>query len=528
MAFTLAQTPAGIDVAYGPTIFTINYPEMTNTFFVLEVWDAFPAVGNAKLLATLHQSVNASKAAIFDIQTVLQSYVSVSKDDFDRLGRYVPTAQGGGPVDYPQPFGEDSPKIFTDATNESTIYYVRAGVTNATGTPPATYELSSGPFNVFSGIKPWYKRQFDKNDQGLRQDTFTPEVIGDAEGNYNCSFVSDISRPLSDNRDRLYIQDCGYAYPTAIVDNVIIGRHYVTSNDYATKSWINSVRIGNPAPESYVKGIDAFYYVMYNDTDELSNPVIPNFVANGGGPNTTWREGTAIAYPNYFTSIGTGPKNLENVYFTRKDGTAAEFNINDDDWTHYWVYPVVAQVDTLTPNQCSLTIEGANAYPLGEPQLYIKKELDCLDYNPVQISWLNSFGFRDQFVFRAKNTKTISSKKNTYHTPSYDPSAASWESDPEYRGETTYSSVNQVEFTANTGYISDNDAKTLQSLFTSPDVRAEIPAQLLNDLPGAGFASFEAVTVSNKSYTQKTYRKDKLFQYEVKFRLSHNIQSQQG
>lgn len=524
MAFTLAQTPAGIDAAYGPTIFTINYPEMTNTFFVLEVWDQAPAVGNSVLLATLHQSKNANNAAIFDIQTVLQSYVSVSKDDADRLGRYVPTTQSGST----QPFGSNQPKILSDATNESTSYYVRAGVTNSTSTSPESWNLSSGPYQVFSGVKPWWNRQFDKNDQGLPENFFTPEVIGDAEGIYNCTYVNDLSRPLSDNRDRLRIQDCGYAYPSAIGDNVMIGRHYVGLEDYATKSWINSVRLGNPAPESWVKGIDGFYIIMFDGTNELTNPVIPNFVANGGGPNTTWREGATLTHPYFFTTIGSGPKNLEHVYLTRKDGSSAEFEINDEDWTHYWIYPVVAQVDTLTPNQCSLTVEGANAYPLGEPQLYIKTEPDCLDYEPMQVSWLNRFGFRDQYTFRAKNTKKITTNKNTYHTPSYNPSAALWESDPEYRGETVYSSVNVPEFTATTGYISDVDAATLESLFTSPDVRAEIPTSLLNDLPGFLYASFEAIIITNKSYTQKTYRKDKLFQYEIKFRLSNNIQSQQG
>lgn len=521
MAFTLRQTPAAIDAVYGPTIFTLNYPEITTSFFVLEIWDGFPAIGNAVLLATLHQSVNENKSAIFDIQTVLQSYVTVSKDDFDRLGGYDATAA-------PQPFNSEQPKILSDAPNESTTYYIRAGNTNSTSISPTTWDLSSGPYQAFAGVKPWFDRQFDKTTNGLPQDRFTAEVIGDAEGIYNCSYVNDISQPLSDNRDRLLIQDCGYAYPSAITDNVVIGRHYVDVGDYATKSWINSVRIGNPAPESFVEGIDAFYVVVYNGTNELGNPIIPNIIANGGGPNTTFKEGVTTTYPYYFTSIGSGPKNLELVNITRTDGSSASFEIDDNPWTHYWIYPVVGQVSTLTPNQCSQTIENANIYPLGEPQLYIKKELDCLDYDPIQISWLNRFGFRDQYTFRAKNTKTITSERNTYYTPTYNPNAIEWVSDPEFRGETTYSMVNQVEFTATTGYISDVDAKTLESLFTSPDVRAEIPASLLNDYPGFSASAFEAVTITNKSYKQKTYRKDRLFQYEVKFRLSNNIQSQRG
>ena len=520
MAFTLEQSPAPIDAVYGPTIFTINYPEMTSAFFVLEVWDGTPALGGSTLLATLHQSVNASNAAIFDIQTVLQSYVTVSKDDADRLGGY--RAVGGT-----QPFGSNQPKILSDAINESTEYYIRAGVTNSTSISPETWNLSSGPFQAFNGVKQWWRRRFDKNDEGLQQDLFTAEVRGTEEAPANCSYVTDLARPLSDNRDRLYIQDCGYAYPAAITDNVVIARHYVTSNDYATKSWINSVRFGNPAPDAFVKGIDAFYVVMYNGTNELQNPIIPNVIANGGGPNTTYKQGTGLEYPYFFTTIGTGPKNLERVEYTPSTGSPSDqlFEINDEEWTHYWVYPVVGQVDDPF---CGSVVEGANVYPLGEPQLYIKKELACLDYDPIQVSWLNRFGFRDQFTFRAKNSKKITSNKNTYHTPSYNPSAALWESDAEYRGETVFNTTNTVEFTATTGYISDAEAATLESLFTSPDVRAEIPRSLLNDLPGYSFAAFEAVIVTNKSYTQKTYRKDRLFQYELTFKLSNNIQSQKG
>tara|TARA_R100000951_G_scaffold48959_1_gene41408 strand:+ start:74 stop:1639 length:1566 start_codon:yes stop_codon:yes gene_type:complete len=521
MAFTLEQTPAQIDACYGPTIFTLNYPEMSEAFFVMEVWDGFPAVGNSVRLATLHQSPNAEKAAIFDIQSILQSYVSVSKDDADRLGNY-------NAVSGPQPFGAEQPKILSGAANESTTYYIRTGVTEATGTDPSTWQLSAGPYQVFSGVKPWWNRQFDKNDQGLPEDRFTAEVVGNTVGTSNCSYVEDLAQPLSDNRDRLFIDDCGYAYPQAITDNVVIARHYVTSDDYKTKSWINSVRRGVSAPATFVKGIDAFYVVVYNGSNELGNPIIPNTVINGGGPNTTFKEGLTLAYPNYFTTIGTGPANLKEVFFTRTDDSSSIFEIDDTPWTHYWIYPVVGQVDTPSTNTCGQTIEGANVYPLGEPQLYIKKELDCLDYEPIQISWLNRFGFRDQFTFRAKNTKKITTTRNTYKTPNYNPNAAEWVSDPEFRGETTYSTSNVVEFTANTAYITDEQAATLETLFSSPDVRADIPYSLLNDQPGYLNASFEAVTITNKSYTLKTYRKDKLFQYEIKFRLSNNPQSQQG
>lgn len=515
MAISILQTPAEIDAVYGATIFTLNDPAITDPFFVIELWSGPPAVGASVLLATLYQSPNENDSAIFDVQHVLQSYVSVNKDDFDRLGLYCSTCT-------PLVWYQNTPKILSDATLESTKYYIRYGSTTAIGTAPSSWTGSSGPYEAFNGVKQYFDRTFD---QGLLQSNdFTAFVRGDSEGLYNCTQIVDVARPLSDNMDRLTVAETGLQAPSEVSTSLTCGRHYVTgSNTYKTKSWVNSIRLGSPVPLSAIKGIEAFRIAVFNGTNQVASEIIPNIVDNGAGPNLDPFDGLTTTYPYKFVSVGSGSDNLYRVEYQTTDiATPTIWALNSYTWTHYWIYPLVA-----TDDPCTNATGGYLLEPIGEPQLYIKKDIDCLDYSEVQVSWLNRYGFRDQFSFRKRHEKRVLTDKNTYYTNNYNPSAEEWDSDPEYRGETVYSSENTVEITVSTGYITDNQAKTLESLFTSPDVRLEVNPDFVV-IPGYDGSAFEAVIMVDKQYTEKTFRKDRLFQYEITFRLANKLKSQRG
>ena len=81
------------------------------------------------------------------------------------------------------------------------------------------------------------------------------------------------------------------------------------------------------------------------------------------------------------------------------------------------------------------------------------------------------------------------------------------------------------EFTAFTDYMTDDEAKYLQGLFTSPDVRVKLGSAYAP--VGYDLEWFGATVLSN-AYTEKTYRKDKLFQYDVRFKLANQLKSQRG
>ena len=86
-----------------------------------------------------------------------------------------------------------------------------------------------------------------------------------------------------------------------------------------------------------------------------------------------------------------------------------------------------------------------------------------------------------------------------------------------------FSQALQENFTAFTDFISDEEAIYLESLFTSPDVKVRF-----NEKPAPGKYEWVPVSLLSTSYTQKTSRKDKLFQYDIKFKRAHNLKSQRG
>ena len=75
-----------------------------------------------------------------------------------------------------------------------------------------------------------------------------------------------------------------------------------------------------------------------------------------------------------------------------------------------------------------------------------------------------------------------------------------------------------------TGYMSDEEAKYLEGLFNSPDVRVRLGM----NAPAGYDAYFFGCNVTSASWTEKSYRKDQLFQYEIRFKLANNLKSQRG
>jgi hypothetical protein len=91
------------------------------------------------------------------------------------------------------------------------------------------------------------------------------------------------------------------------------------------------------------------------------------------------------------------------------------------------------------------------------------------------------------------------------------------------RGTTVFSQTLPEEFSAFTGFVSDADALYLEGLFISADVKVRF-----DDAPGAERYQWVPVSLLSSAYEEKTVRKNQLFQYDIKFKLAHNIKSQRG
>ena len=495
---TLSQSPGDYNLAYGPNPVTLSTLTSGANKFVLQV----RTVGG-DILADIRQTANSEGNAIFDIQNILQSYVHVSPVNTEIIG-----------------VGNASPANLQDSTQEVEQYIIRIG--EETSGVVELRSVSYGPYNVIGGKKPWY-------DLTWGEGQYQGAINGD-DSNPACTNVYFNGRPLSDENDIFILGSDlttqGVAAPSSIGINTRVNVHDVYASDFHTVSYFNPIYQGLPTPASQAQGIEGFRITTYeSDGSQVDDIIIPNIVANGGGPNINYGDGTQPSNNTAIITGGFGPQNLNNfTYYTTPLATAT-FTL-DPAVAYYYVQTVA-----YNPATCMASFVGYADESLHYVQMYrifnrgtVFPQAGCLDYDHIQFSWLNSFGFRDYYTFTKKNVRSTNRKANNYLANTVDYNGTNYATSTGARGYTTYSQEIKEQFTASTGYMSDAEADYLEGLFNSPDVRV----RLGNSAPAGYEAYFFGCNVTSASWTEKSYRKDKLFQYDIKFKLANNVKSQRG
>ena len=494
---SMTQSPGSYNLAYGPNAVTLSTLTTGAQKFVLQVQTL-----GGDILADIRQTANTQGRAIFDIQNILQTYVHVSPINTEQLG-----------------LGSISPANLQGSLQEVERYILRIG--DETGGVVDLKATSYGPYEVIGGKKPWYDLMWAEGPYqgGIRGDDSNPP----------CTDVYSNGQPLSDNTQYILgseLTTMGVAAPSSIGVNTRVQIHDVFQDDLHTVSYFNALYTGGlPTPPTAAQGIEGFRITSYEiDGTAVDDVIIPNVVANGGGPNVAYGDGTQPVDNTLVITGGFGPQNLAN--FTYTDGPSTVTFTLDPAVAYYYVQTVA-----YTPGTCLATFTGYADESLHWVQMYrvygrgaAFNNSGCLDYDRIQFSWLNSFGFRDYYTFTKKNVRSTKRRANNFLANTADYNASLYATSTGARGYTTYSQEIQETFTAETGYMSDADADYLEGLFNSPDVRVRLG---LNGPPGYD-AYFFGCNVTSASWTEKSYRKDKLFQYEIKFKLANNVKSQRG
>lgn len=135
-------------------------------------------------------------------------------------------------------------------------------------------------------------------------------------------------------------------------------------------------------------------------------------------------------------------------------------------------------------------------------------DVDCYNGNPMSLGWQNQAGGWDFFNFTKKRVKSTKSKRESFYKD-----AGTWQTSTTFNpwsdvegGATTYMADNQRSIQLNTGWITDDESKLLESLFISEAVF------LLNpDNPDYS----TNVRLTDMSYTQKLSKNDGLIKYTI-------------
>ena len=481
MAVTVTQQPyRPFDMAYGANTITLNGITPSQQKYALQI----TVVGQSTPIADIRQSPNRYARAIFDIQNILQTQVQPSPNDIDGLH-------------YSLGFAQQNTRM--RIANGELVQYQIAYTTETNGQLDAAFTVSPIIYTTLGGSKEYWQVPYDEGAE------FIPIVDADAAG---CTDINYWARPLSDNTwtiadtetgDNLLTYQSGFSSPGGI------DVHNVYYKDQNTKSFWQSIqRVAGPYPANQaVQGIEAFQILQAQGDQIISTNTLYNTQSSGGGPNITTGQGLIPTGNFNVITLATGPANfpLGNLLPTT---------------THYYIVPVLYTPQTCAENQPLLMQEAA-----WRIQRYNILQKPCNDYDHIQFAWLNSEGFRDQFTFTKRNEKKINTKRNNFLKEVADFNDTRYIVDKQSRGFTTYSQTIKEDWTATSGYMNDEEAQLLESMFKSPSVNVRFST-------GEYANQWIPINLVSSSYTEKTYRKDRLFQYTVNYKLASNIKSQRG
>ena len=474
MAVTVIQTPNEVfDMAYGANPITLSgIDTIANADkYALRIY----IVGQTDPVADIRQTPNRIGRAIFDMQNILQSYVGPQYNQVDSQ------------------FVAGIPQTDRISLAGATLLEYQIAYATESGGVVSSFTTYPEIFTVIAGSKQYFQIPFDTNP-------YQPKISGDDTA-LPCSVIDRTAKPLSDNEftiaDELPAKSNNiYSSPGGI------DVHNVYRDDECTKTFYQKVeRSSTAAPNAAVQGIEAFYILQYSATSNsaIQTNIIPNTQNNGGGPNISLGQGTLISGGFQTLTIASGPKNL---MVPLNAATA-----------YYYIIPAVwgcpedpqSQIDVMT----------AAAW---KAQKYIINDEPCNDYPHVQFAWQNSYGYRDYFTFTKKVNHKTKTKNNNFLKGAADYNSANYSVDLQDRGYTTYSQKIENMFEVQSGYMKDQEAELLKHLYQSAEVKVRF-----SEGPYAN--QWVPVIITNTSYNEKTYRKDRLFQYTVNFRLASNIKS---
>jgi hypothetical protein len=478
MAITILQTPTTpFDMAYGANPITIGGIDTVANAdkYALRLY----VVGQTDPIADIRQTPNRQGRAIFDIQNVLQSYVGPQANTVD--GQYAANQ-----------FQQNTRLSLAGAT---LLEYQIAYATESGGVV-SSFTTFPEIFTVIQGSKQYFQVPFDT-------DPYQVKISGD-DSALPCSVIDRTAKPLSDNSYTIADELPGktgsiYSSPGGI------DVHNVYRDDQCTKTFYQVVeRSASQPPNAAVQGIEAFYILQYSATSSsaIQTNIIVNAQANGGGPNISLGQGTLISGQFQTITIASGPANLP---IPLNAATA-----------YYYIIPAVWGCSEDPQSQIDVMTSAA-----WRAQKYIVNEEPCNDFPHIQFAWQNSYGYRDQFTFTKRVDHSTNTKNNNFLKGAADYNSTDYSVDLQDRGYTTYSQKIENIFKVQSGYMVDQEAQLLKHLYQSAEVKVRF-----SEGPYAG--QWVPVTITRTRYTEKTNRKDRLFQYTVEFKLATNQKSMRG
>ena len=466
---TATKEPQFVELAYGKNIVSLfNSDYLTDPpgqKYLIQIVDA----DTNAVISDIRQTPNPIGYGHFDLSRILQNQVS-GNPALETINRLSP------------------------ATTEVFNYNLAIGYVNSDDIP-VTQSVISGSgvveeYDVMPGRKLYTQVDWP-------YESYVPSIaFSNFAGVDVIQSVARRQKALTDRHiDTVTGAQITDGKPTSLGAAEVVHRITLGSDDYYTLSFLSRWDVSaGEAFSNFYNGIGAFGIYLFNDADtEIVNFDLLNITSNGGGPDTS--TGQNLTPSGSYTVISCQTSKNNPLISLQPDTTYFYVNVKGYSNENY----------------------GA----LTEISEWYRFDIDdgeCNDFNHIQVSWLNSFGFRDYYTFEKRNDYQINVDRNTFQQLDSDWTGADITVNSYNRGETVYNQLASEEYTANTKYLSDVESQYLKNLYLSPDVKVRFN----------GSDDWVPVVLTSNQWTERTYRKDKLFQHTITFKPANPINMQQG
>lgn len=262
-------------------------------------------------------------------------------------------------------------------------------------------------------------------------------------------------------------------------------RQQVRKTDYHTVAFFNGTYKRYNTDSNIVAGFTKLRLLSYNAAGSQVYTFNHSNITSQGGvpPSTTMDADNGILYR------GTGIQNMIDAGLA----AASDFHVGG-----YY------RLDFL---------DGSNNQ-IYEPMFFDVVDENCKGFETIRLAWVNSLGAWDYYNFTQRSTRSTRSRRTNFKQDygfTQDNIFDAYDYNTNQGGLVTYNNEVTQSIEANSDFISEDVAATLESLFTSPVVQ-------MQNADG----NFENVLVTQKEYVKQTKANDKVIQYVIEVQFSHN------
>tara|TARA_R100000655_G_scaffold71210_2_gene109606 strand:- start:686 stop:2269 length:1584 start_codon:yes stop_codon:yes gene_type:complete len=522
--FVKQKPPTGLLAAYDDNVIVIgqtpgtgvnwNLNNIENFSFGLKLFirptDSETTTHSRILLA----KPNAEDKGVFNISTTLQDFVSSDKEVYDYslpAGDFHRASVDGNVVTSTTPHPIHHIDAFSrnkNAMSKCTIYMFITYYDSATNINYSQVDFTEihpygahGGYCFFNGTADYNRVAFGGESYGMRKYLTTFQLFHDNGAN---RFLSTLA-PTTNRK--------------------------VRSTDHHTFTFLNgkfpshtSSGTGfGSAADTFTSGFQQLVIKYYTSADVLIDTGVITFTDDLGGDNEA-NPGTGgfpdVGYegegdddtPNNFANSGMWFGNDNGLYYA---GVGPGNLLQDGNYQDSAYYTVQARLDPALAGNNDETCSALYRFDIQDD--------DCRGYETIRLCWLNRLGGWEYFNFTKKSTRTTNIKRSTFRKTRGNWDGNYYTGNP-WDGGTRNFNVDSVEnIECNTDYLTEDEAATMEDLFTSPEVYMKV---------GSGYESisnvstWESVVVTEKDYTLQTTANDKLKQYILNIEIANKVRVQ--